>query len=175
MAQVPNVPLPNVAPSAQPTPTQQLDAPASAFGANVGASVANDLSEAEGKVSANLAEYANTVQTITNKSNADQGTQVYTDFADQRVAQFKEQNPGLLAQQNLPALLNELNQKRAELRQNMSPLAAAMYDQESRRIQSYATSSASQFAVTATHKYNIDSADGSIKMNQQCSRPTPRT
>jgi len=174
MAQVPNVPLPNVAPSAQPTPTQQLDAPAQAFGANVGAQVANDLSEAQGKVSANLAEYANTVQTLVNKSTADQGTQAYTDYADQKVAQFKEQNPGLLAQQNLPALLDDLNTKRAELHGSMSPLAASMYDQESRRIQSYATSSASQFAVSATHKYNLDSADGTIKMNQQlmASHPT---
>lgn len=167
MAQVPNVPAPQVSPSAAPTPTQQLDAPASAFGANVGASVAGDLAQAQEKVSANQAEYANTVQTITNKSLADQGTQAYTDYADDAVAKFKVNNPGLLAQQNAPQLIADLNAKRDELRGNLSPLAGALYDQETRRIQSYATSSANQYVVQATHKYNLDSADGNIKMNQQ--------
>lgn len=174
MAQVPNVPLPSVQPSAAPTPTQQLDAPAEAFGANVGASAANDLSQATGKISEEQANYANAVQTITNKSLADQGTQAYTDYADGAVAKFKENNPGLLAQQNAPQLIADLNAKRAELRGSLSPLAGDMYDQETRRIQSYATSSANQYVVQATHKFNLDSADGTIKMNQQlmASHPT---
>lgn len=154
MANVPFSPSPTVAPSTAPTPGLNINVPAEAVGANVLGQGLQNTGKVLGQNADALQAYAQQFQAVNNKQAADTGFASYTQWQDQRVANFKANNTGVdpktglpSAYTNMPDLYKELEQQRTALGAGLSPMAQVEYEANTRRALSYAQSEVTNFAV----------------------------
>lgn len=173
MASSPQLTVPDVAPSAQPLPTQRLDAPSAAFGPSVAAGALTDLGKVAEQHGADLAQFALQVQGINNKQAADAKFVGMNTQLNNMLSDFKTNNLGVdpktgqpMATTNLPQLYTKMDQLRAQGADGLSPMAQVEYEANSRRALSYAQSNARDFAVTEQRKARIATSDAVITQAQ---------
>lgn len=173
MAQVPQPRGLSVAPNAAPVPTQSLNAPALAFGANVAAEGLSALSKSVGAAADSMAEHALTMQAITNKTEADQRTIGYTEAADRITLDFQNNNRGLAAETNLASAYDALEQARTAAADGLSPDAQLAYNAASRQQLFRAQSTIRGFAVTERKAAVVGTANASVKLEQAQAAANP--
>lgn len=164
MAQVPNVPAPSVQPSAAPSPTQQLDAPAEAFGANVVSKSAGDVAQATGKVGDQLAQYAQQMAAIDNKQAADNASIKAASALYDMAANYRANNTQAAAYNNLPDFAKQVEETRAQFGQGLSPLAKAEFEAASRRSAFGVLSETSNYAAQQRRVAITDTAQAAVKL-----------
>lgn len=162
MAEVPYSGLPNVGESAAATPGQNINAPASAFGANVIGAGLEDVAKAAGVTSEQLAAHAAQVQTLNNKSLSDTAYVGALQGIDGYAEQYKANNLGHAAADNLHTAFSDLEDLRAKAGGDLNPTARAMYDADSRRMLAYAQSNLTSFAVGERKKAQIGAFDAKV-------------
>lgn len=166
MAQVPTLSGPNVSASAQPMPTQQLNAPASAFGASVVGEGAQEVGAAAGHTSDELASYAQQFQAINNKQAADTASVNAVQALDKLRVNYQANNAGMAAYENLPDFYKQVEDTRASFGENLSPMAKDEFESASRRYVANVQSDVTGFAVGQRKAAVVGSSNAVIQTAQ---------
>lgn len=177
MAQVPTLSGPSVSPSAAPTPTQNITPPPSAFGANVVGEGLGELGKAAGATSEALTQYATNVQAIVNKQAADTHGLDTAQKVGQLYSQWRENNTQDRAVATFPDFQAKVEELHSAGRAGLSPLAAADYDQLSRRYVNSYLSEAASYSAQQGHLAGIAKANANAETAGQlyATNPTPET
>jgi hypothetical protein len=157
MPTAPTVEAPTVMPNGSPT---QVSAPDAAFGLDVLGKGLAQAGIAEEDQSNRLAQHAEQFQAINNKAESDGAFAQNVQATNAFVANYKENNPGKAASDNLPAAMTALSAQRDALSNSLSnPNAKVMFDADSRRALANSTGELSRFAATEHHQYVLHQAN----------------
>lgn len=156
---VPDVTAPTQTIAPAQLPLQHLDAPAQAFGGTVAGEGLQELGAAAGKASDNLAQYATYTQNIVNKQASDERGYATAQKMGAAFAQWRENNQGQQATLSLPDLQKSMLDMHTEGKQGLSPVAADMYDDLSRRYMLSFNNEASIYAAQQWREGTNKSAD----------------
>ena len=157
MAEVPTLSGPSVTPNAAPLPTQQINPPALAFGSAATGEALTDVGGALTQSSDIMAQRAQQLQAITNKTQADAASISATEGISNLKLAWDQANKGNV---DAPANLAGLHQDVADLiashAGNLSSDARVEYDAQVRRyaageLISAATNAAQQYSVGVTN------------------------
>lgn len=140
--------VPSVRPVAAPMPLERLDAPAAAFGSTVAAQGFEELASVSAKRADAFTQHAEQVQAINNKVVADQRAIDYSAASDALVADYRSNNLGMAAYDNMPEVYSKLEDLRAKSAQDLTPDAQVLYNSSSRAQLARAQSSIRDFGVT---------------------------
>lgn len=157
MPTAPTVDAPSVMPNGGPT---QVSAPDAAFGLDVLGKGLEQAGIAADQQSARLAQHAEQFQMANNKAASDEAFVKQLQGADQFTTDFKANNPGIAAYNNLPDALDGLKKQREEIAGTLTnPLAKAMFDADSRRALANTSGELSRFAATQRQSYVLHQAN----------------
>lgn len=166
MANVPYSPNVSVAPSTAPTPGQNINPPAEAFGASVVGQGLGEVGKAVGQTGDALTAYAQQFQAINNKQAADAHWQGTVDKQANIITEYQQNNRGMAAADNLGTALTSLEQARNEGSQGLSPLAQVEYEANTRRNEAAAVATLRTFAATERKTAIIGTSQATIATNQ---------
>lgn len=155
MAIVPKYLPGQTAPNTGTTPVQSTDVNPNAYGAGLGAAIANagrDLGET-GNV---LADHAVKMAALDAKAESD-GAAVDLDRQQATaVEEYRSKNLGIAAVNNLPQIYQSLEEQRAQGRANMSsPMARMMYDEATRLNTVKLQNGLASWAADQRKQYNV--------------------
>lgn len=157
MPTAPTVDAPSVMPNGAPT---QVSAPDAAFGLSVLGKGLEQAGIAAEDQSTRLAQHAEQFQAVNNKAESDQAFVEHLQQANTFVENYKANNLGIAAEQNLPDALNTLKTQREGISGNLSnPMAKAMFDADSRRAIANLSGELSRFASTQRKDYVLHQAN----------------
>lgn len=144
---MPTVPIPT-GPSVAPSSGRLgIQAPEGAFGLNTIAQGLSELGHSAQTISDTFAQHAEQIQTINNKAAADDAFVKHLQAVNQYAADYKSNNLGMKAYENLPQAFKDLDQQRDTISATLTnPNARAMFDADSRRATANITGELSRFA-----------------------------
>lgn len=153
MAQVPVTDGPNVGLNPAPTPFQQVNAPAAAFGANVGGEGLSEVGSAAQSASDVLQQRALAVQDLNNKSAADVSYSRAIPAMSDIQSDFTTNVKGADATSALPQYQAKLLDAMSAGGEGLTPIAKSYYDQETRRVYAAGVASLKTYADGQYHDY----------------------
>lgn len=157
MAQVPQNTGPQVMPQGV-QPGQNIPVDPEAFGTGVGRAV-QGVGAAVGQMGDVLAQHAQTMMALEQNAVADDGVTKYTDLAVKQRLAFQQKAVGANANgATLDSALQDMETARQSVRDGMSPYAARLYDQQSRRITSGLKESMESHVATESQKWQKTTA-----------------
>lgn len=144
---MPTVPIPS-GPSVAPSSGRLgIQAPEGAFALGTIAQGLTELGHSAQTISDTFAQHAEQIQTINNKAASDDAFVKVLQSANQYVADYKSNNLGMKAYENLPQAFKDLDQQREAIGASLTnPNARAMFDADSRRTLANVTGELSRFA-----------------------------
>jgi len=135
MAQVPNIPLPTVAPSSTQLPYQQIDAPRAAFGAAVLGDAAENLGAAAAQAGVDLEQHAQKMAMIDNQAMLAEGNAQHANALDNLVIGFQQENRGMKAVAALPDAFKAIDTQTQAIASTMSnPTARSAFLADSKLL-----------------------------------------
>lgn len=166
MAVVPSSGSPSIAPSAAPLPTENVQPPSGAFlGSALGQGM-DALASATGKTSDELAAHAQAFQAINNKQAADAASIKATSALDQMGLDYRSNNMGMAAYNNLPDFYNKVETARSSFGEDLSPLAKDEFDSATRRYAANVMSNTAGFAAVQRKDAVVGTSNAKIAQAQ---------
>ena len=165
MAQVPDVPAPNVV--AQGTlQSNTIQTNPNAFGANIGGALEGAAQNVE-RASDTFEAQAKFQQALTNKADADQASIAFANQANQTRLDYTTNVKGAAATPDaLKTAAQSLDDAREQIAQNLNPMAKQIYDEDSRRTAFNTTSQLAAHTAAEQHQYVKQSMTSLIDLKQ---------
>lgn len=151
-----------VGPSDSPRPYQRAQAPAGAFGADT-ARALGGLGAAVSDAGADLAQHALEFQAINNKVAADERTIGFSQQADNLAIDYKANNMGMAAYENLDKAYTTLEEQRKAGSEGLSPNALIAYNSATRSNLARTQAILRDFAVGQRKESILKTSDGKVE------------
>lgn len=183
MAEIPTLTVPDVQPRATPAGPQRVATPEAAFGAASAGTALKQQGQAFQQGSEATLAYAKAFQDLNNKAAADTANSEFDAASRHAQTDWVLANPGakgLTPDANgvvpVDKFAQDLTALRASIAQkhNLSPVANALYDEQSRRLAALVTGNVYEAAKTGQHAFWVASKKAGLEtlQNMLGQRPT---